>query len=231
MRGFFRLLIGAMVFVSWEPMLAHAADFSINSAIIEFNKDGPRQQDVIISSHSSDSNYIITEINEVINPGRPDETRHLITDPAQSGLLVVPDKVVLAPGGEKVLRFVLLHEPDAQEHIYRVAIKPIVKGIDDSNRLGLKILIGYEVLVIVRPAASVPSYQAGRQGNNFSVINNGNTDILFQNGQQCLAPGNCKPSRLMRVYPGTSAQVTLPLNAPVTYSVWDGARTIEKRFD
>jgi hypothetical protein len=49
MHNFWRLLSLAGMLL-WQPMVAYAADFSINSAIIEFNKDGPRQQDIILGA-------------------------------------------------------------------------------------------------------------------------------------------------------------------------------------
>lgn len=229
MRKILSVLGGIVLLFGWCAP-AHA-EFTVNSAIVEFTADGLRQQDIELTSRSQANDYIVSEIHEVIHPGQPDETRRLLDDPAQAGLLVTPDKTVLTAGGRKILRFVLLREPDSQEHIYRVAVKPVVNGVEDSNKVGVKILIGYEILVIVRPAALAPSYQAQRQGKNFIVVNNGNTNILFQNGQQCTAPGNCKIPPVLRVYPGGRGQMTLPLDIPVNYSIWDGAKTIEKRFD
>src|SRR6185369_15429223 len=100
-------------------------------------------------------------------------------------LLVTPDKTVLAGNGRRILRFVLLRDLDDKEHVYRVAIKPVIRGVENDNKLGLKILVGYEALVIMRPAVPMPAYSATRNGNLVEVTNTGNTGILFQNGQQC----------------------------------------------
>ncbi len=209
---------------------AHA-EFTINSAIVEFTAGGPPQQDIEIVSHSADNQYIVSEISEIIHPGASDETRQIIKEPAHSGLLVTPDKTILAGNSRKVLRFVLLKEPDAAEHIYRVAIKPVIKGVNNNATVGLKILVGYEVLVIVRPAAPAPNFTAARHGMVLTVSNTGNTNILFQAGQQCAAPTDCKPAPVARIYPGGSEKIALPANAPVIYSVWDGKNSIEKQFD
>ncbi len=213
------------------PVARAHADFMIASAIVEFTQDGPRQQDIELISRSKENDYIETQINEVIHPGQPDETRRLIDDPSQSALLVTPDKTVLTGGGRKILRFVLLKEPDSEEHIYRVAIKPVIKGLDSKAKIGLKILVGYEALVIVRPVAPDPHYVAKRIGKTLTIQNTGNTNILFQNGKQCDAAKECKVLPVARVYPGATDTVTLGTDAPASYSVWDGGMTSEKQFE
>ena len=146
------------------------------------------------------------------------------------GLLVTPDKTVLAGGGRKVLRFVLLKEPDAQEHIYRVTVKPVVNAPAAKTQVGLKVLIGYEVLVIIRPAAMASQYHAVREGKKLTVENTGNTSVLLQNGQQCPAEEKCALPPVLRVYPGQTASLELPLDKPVHYAVWDGKENREQDF-
>jgi P pilus assembly chaperone PapD len=207
------------------------AEFIITSAIVEFTKDKPPQQDIEIVSRSGDSDYIVAETTEVTNAGLPTETRHLVDDPTQSRLLVTPDKTVLAGGSRKIIRFVLLQPPDAQEHIYRVAIKPVIKGLDNSTRIGLKLLIGYEVLVIIRPVEMHPSFSIQRHGKTLTMVNNGNTNIVLQNGQQCLSAENCKVPPTLRSYAGETNSVELPMDKSVHYSLWDGETSVEKTID
>jgi len=209
---------------------AARADFLVTSAIIEFTADGPRQQDIEIVSRSKDNDYIQADVSEIVHPGAPDESRRLITDPDGSALLDTPTKTVLSGGGRKVMRFVLLKNPDEKEHIYRVAIKPVIKGVNNNAKVGLKILVGYEVLVIIRPVTPHVAYEAQRQGQTFTVTNTGNTNILFQSGQQCKASNDCALAPVVRVYPGQTAQVTLPSPSSVSYSVWDGTEATEKSY-
>lgn len=207
------------------------AEFIITSAILEFTKDTPHQQDIEIVSRSNDTDYLVTELAEIVKPGLGNETRRVIDDPSTSDLLVTPDKVILTGGSRKVMRFVLLKDNDANEHIYRLAIKPMVKGIDNNTKVGLKVLIGYEALVIIRPTEIKPDYQAKRQGNTLYIYNKGNSNVLFQNGQQCISADKCKMPPVLRVYAGQTTTITLPFDAPVNYSIWDGQQTIEKKFD
>ena len=207
------------------------AEFVISSAIVEFTKDGSSQQDIELVSRSKDKDYIVSEISEVLNPGTPDETRKIIDDPEQSRLLVTPDKTILTSGGSRVLRFVLLKDLDQSEHIYRVAIKPVIKGIENKTKVGLKILIGYEVLVIMRPANAEPSFTAQRDGKIFTVINKGNTNILFENGTQCKSDETCPMPPVLRAYAGQTTSITLPKDQAVDYMVWDGSVTDQRHFD
>ncbi len=207
------------------------AEFIITSAIIEFTADGPSQHDIELVSRSRDNDYIATEISEIINPGTAHEERRVIEDPADAGLLVTPDKTVLTGGSRKLLRFVLLHMPDEKERIFRVAVKPVVKGVEDQNKIGLKILVGYEVLVIVRPRNPQVSFDAKRQGKYLLIENRGNTNVLLQHGQQCNPAPSCKVTPVMRVYPGSYEKIELPADAAVSYTIWDGIKTTERQFD
>lgn len=205
------------------------AEFLVSSAIMEFTGDGPKQQDIELISRSSESDYIVTEVSEIVHPGLADEKRVELTDPEEGWLLVTPDKSILTGGTRKVLRFVLLKTPDEQEHIYRVAVKPVINEMTSTSKVGLKVLIGYEVLVIIRPAAIAPAYEAKRDGKILTVSNTGNTNVLLQNGKQC-EDEKCPLPPARRVYPGETARIELPSAAAVSYSVWDGKTNIEKKF-
>ena len=152
------LLFGFFAFIASPSAYA---SFIISSAILEFTSDSPKQLDIELVSRSEESDYIVAEMTEVLHPGTADEIRHEVTDVNDSALLVTPDKNILTGGGRKILRFVLLKAPDAQEHIYRIALKPMIRDVANSSKLGLKVLIGYEVLVIIRPAMIASSYKGG----------------------------------------------------------------------
>jgi P pilus assembly chaperone PapD len=227
-----RLLIALLLATLMFSSPAHA-EFIISSAILEFTTEGPRQQDIELISRTPNSNdYVVSDVSEILNPDSPTENRQLLEDPAAGGLLVTPDKTILPGGSRKLLRFVLLRTQDEQEHIYRVTVKPVIKGIDaNSNKLGLKVLVGYEVLVIVRPALIASGYTASRHGKTVTIINTGNTNLVFQNGRQCVEIEICKAPPTARIYPGHSVIIELPQDRPVIYSVWDGRATDIKILD
>lgn len=200
---------------------AHA-EFIVSSAIVEFTSDQPKQQDIELVSRSESDDYIVAEISEIIHPGLKDEMPFAIEDPADGNLLVTPNKAVLAAGTRKLLRFVCLKPLDEQERIYRVAVKPVIRGIEGARKIGLKVLIGYEVLVIMRPAQIRSDFQVTRRGRQLAIANRGNSNVLLQNGSQCEASQQCPLPASVRVYAGQTAELTLPQDKPVTYTVWDG---------
>ncbi len=228
MRFFFALALWGGAVLCVAVPVAHA-EFLVSSAILEFHSGGPPQKDIELIGRGSGKDYIVTEVNEIRRPGAQDEAHQLVENPGESYLLVTPDKTILPAGSRKVLRFVLLKPLDAQEHIYRVAVKPVIKDVANNAALGLKVLIGYEVLVILRPAVITPNYHVERHGRMLTVRNDGNSNVLLQNGQQCKAQ-KCPLPPVIRVYPGQSRSVELPRAQPVTYTVWDGIKNEEQHF-
>lgn len=216
-----RLLILALCLLPFNAK----AEFIISSAIVEFSADAPMQQDIELISRSQDADYIEAEVNLIPNPGDEAETRQIVDDPAASAILVTPSKTILAGSARRVVRFVLTKPLDERERIYRVAFKPVIKGINSEERLGLKVLVGYEALVILRPSVIKSAYRGNIEGKTLTVTNTGNTNILLQNGKQCPHPDKCESAPNMRIYPGKTANVTLPLSTPATYNVWDGKET------
>ncbi len=205
------------------------AEFMLSNAIVEFNGQNP-QQDIELISRSEQNEYVETELYEIINPGREDEQRRRIANPAEGGLLVTPDKTILTGKSRKILRLILLRDPGDQERIYRLVIKPVIKGVESETQLGLKVLVGYEALVIVRPKSPETKISLTRKDNILSVANSGNTNVLLQSGQQCLDGKDCKTMPALRVYAGNSEDITLPHAAPGSYFVWDGQTLSEQRY-
>ena len=205
------------------------AEFMVSSAIVEFTPATPHQKDIEVISVSPTDDYLATEVYELTNPGKPDEKRQLIEDTAKSKLLVTPNKTILQGKSRKVMRFVLLTEPDEKEHIYRVVIKPVINELENTDKIGLKILVGYEVLVIIRPKEISSDYKITRAGNKLTATNNGNSNILLQSGRQCQNT-ECKAPPITRIYPGTTEVIELPFSTAVEYSVWDGKTNKDVKF-
>ena len=227
------LLVGIIIF-SISLNNRASAQFIITSAIVEFNKDNGNQQDIEVVSRSEETSYVVSEVYAIENPGDANESRRRVEDPAAEGILVTPDKTILAKGSRKVLRFILLHDLPDKERIYRVDVKPVIKGIKTNDTIGIKLLVGYGVLVIVRPHESKPDFQVERQGNVLTVHNTGNTNLLMQGDLQCPSEDAnhtlCKVPASLRIYAGRTARLELPFNTKVTYRVWDGIQSVEKTF-
>ncbi|MGE0754248.1 MAG: molecular chaperone [Alphaproteobacteria bacterium] len=218
------------IIFSLAALPAHA-EFILSSSIIEFSAGSPKQKDIEIISRSQENDYVVSEISEVARAGLEGEKQQPVEDPRNSWLLVTPNRTILTGGSRRVLRFVLLKEPDDKEHIFRVAVKPVISGVEAQALVGLKVLVGYEVLVIIRPAEIKSAVEGQRQGDTLYLHNTGNTNILLQSGRQCDAAQECANLPARRIYPGQKMQLSLPQAAPVTYSLWDGKKTMSRSFD
>jgi P pilus assembly chaperone PapD len=202
------------------------ANMELSNVILHFEAGDPSRQDVEVSNAGDTPLYIEIEPTVVLSPGEDGEERRLITDPRAAGLLVTPNKLIVPPGATKAVRFVKLGT-STTERVYRVAAKPVVGEIE-AEQSGLKILIGYEVLVIVYPDETTPNLEVSREGHRLTVVNSGNANVLLREGYQCTEPGlpmeDCTPLPGKRMYPGNQWSVDLPHDLPVTYYQGVGTR-------
>ena len=208
------------------------AEFVLSEMILDFADKAPRARDIEIISKAKDTQYIATETYLVENPGLADEKRTLKTDPTKSGLMITPNKLALAGEARKLMRFLLLAQQAEKDIIYRVTVKPVIQGIGETKqKLALKVLVGYEVLVIVRPKDAKVDLVAERKGNSLTLINQGNTNAYLQSGEQCNATGgDCQKLSTSRIYAGQRWTTTLPYgDGVVKYAVNDGTET--KNFE
>lgn len=226
------ILAAGLLLVLFPP---HArAEFAMSEMVIDFAEDAPRQHDVEIISQGQETQYIATETFVVDRPSAPEEARTAISNPQESGLVITPKKMVLPPGARKMMRFLLLQGVPEQEKIYRIVVKPVIQGVetDKQQKMALKILVGYEALVIVRPKGAKVELTAERKGNSLTITNAGNTNANLQSGRQCDALGNdCQELSVSRIYPGQSWTTSLPhLSGPVKYQVWNGKEMEDMTF-
>ena len=111
----------------------------------------------------------------------------------------------MAPAGER-------------ERVYRITIKPVV-GEVTGDHSGLKVLVGYDVLALVRPARPGQAVRGRREGQRLLVSNDGNMSVELMNGRQCDASGTCVSLPGKRLYAGATWSQELPGNGKVEYLV------------
>ena len=192
---------------------------ALDKVIVDFSPAGPSRDDIEITNAGDEILYVSVEPAEILDPGGPEETRITNPDPRAMGLLVSPNRLALGPGERKIIRFSLLERPSETDRIYRVSIKPVVGEIS-ARKSALKIVVGYDVLVIARPDGARPVLSAARDGDALLVRNLGNTNALLFDGEQCTAPEtDCVELPSKRVYAGRSWRVDLPGDGPVRYFV------------
>lgn len=196
------------------------ADMVLNKSIIYFEPDSPTREDLEIQNSGSDPLYIQVTPKVVKKPGTEEQSREIFDNPKEAGLLVSPNKLIVPPNGRKLLRFVNLNPRPDEEKVYRVSITPVVGDLTAKNT-GVKIMIGYEVLVIVHPKNGFIDLAHQRNKRMLSLANNGTQNVLLRKGTQC-PPGvvdesECHQLPGKRLYPGNTWSVDLESDQPVKY--------------
>ncbi len=203
------------------------AEMTLNQSIIHFEPGKPSRQDVVVENSDDKPLYINITPYSILNPGTDQQSRKKVINPKKSGLLVSPNKLVVPPKGRKLIRFLNLKPKRDQEGIYRVAIEPVA-GELVAKKTGLKILIGYEVLVLAQPIHPDPKLVAKRKGRTLKLSNEGHTNIHLLNGKQCPPQStnaeNCSSLRTGRLYPGNEWTISLPHDEPVQYQLAIGTK-------
>ncbi len=203
-----------------------SADMIVDNSIIQFEPGKSARQDISVTNNGDKPLYIKVTPSVIRNPGTARQSREKIINPKTAGLLVSPNKLVIAPGGRKLIRFVNLDPRRDTEGIYRVTIEPVTSKLI-AQETGLKVMIGYEILVLAQPRKPVPELLVERTGHNLIMVNNGNTDIYLFQGKQCPAEesgsSECANLRDRRLYPGNRWEFALPHDAPAQFQMAVGS--------
>lgn len=213
------LCLGVMSVMAAVPAIAELA---VSQLIVEL-KPGPwRAADVEIYNDSDERSFVTVEPREIIDAGLDQEKSRLSPDPEKLGLLVSPTRLVIEPRQRKRLRIAAIGPVPRRERIYRVTVKP-VSGDVAGSETGLKLLIGYDLLVLVRPPASAPNVELRRTGSVLTILNRGDSSVELAEGKQCEGNGeSCQQLPSKRLYAGASWQQTLPRSMPGEYRIRSG---------
>lgn len=199
-----------------EPV---AAELAVSQLIVEFKADAPRVADIEVTNNGEERSYVVVAPREILHAGMPNEERVATPDPAKLGLLVSPARFILESGQHRTLRIAAVGTPVGEERVYRVTVKPVTGDVAGSES-GLKLLVGYDLLVLVRPQAVRDSVRSDRSGSKLTVTNNGNASVELAEGKQCDAAGkNCQALPAKRLYAGASWAQQLPLSTNGEYRV------------
>jgi P pilus assembly chaperone PapD len=211
-----------------------SADMILNKSIIYFEPGEPNREDLEIQNIGSDPLYVQVTPKIVHKPGTDEQSREVYDNPKEAGLLVSPNKLIVPPNGRKLLRFVNLNPGTQEEKVYRVSITPVV-GELTAEKSGVKILIGYEVLVIVHPENGMFDLAHKRTGNKLSITNQGTQNVLLRKGSQCPPDiedeEKCLQLPGKRLYPGNEWSIDLEQNYPVTFFLSQGKEHSVRVFD
>lgn len=205
------------------------ADIFVDRAIVRLGSDKPPREDVKVINNGDSEGFVQVEVFEVRNPGTDKEERVKVTDPSQVKLIASPSKLAIPPGGQKLVRIVNLDPSSTDERIYRVNVTPVLAPLQNEDDSVVRVVVAYQLLVMVDPAEPKEEIEITRDGFNLTVTNTGNTNVLVSDGKQCDAATNhCVELPAHRVYPGNKWQTDLTLNAPATFKLtsFNGIREI-----
>jgi P pilus assembly chaperone PapD len=221
------LLAAAPALLMGAP--AHA-ELVLSELIVELQPGKQVRDDVEVWNNSPERNYVSIEPREIINPSLASQSILKDPDPEKLGLLVSPARMVLEPGQRKLIRIATLSGDAERESVYRVTIKPVVADIQADNS-GLKVLVGYDVLVLVRPAQPRPNVTGIRSGTKLTFTNSGNVSVEIVDGRQCKGTRvDCTDLPGKRLYTGATWTIDLPADAPVQYTLKSPGRTDHRTF-
>lgn len=210
------------------------AGLVLDNSIIHFEPGKPNRSDVGVSNNGNSVLYVQVTPYLVENPGTAQERKVKVTNPKQAGLLVSPNKLAIKPGSKKLVRFVNLNKQRESEAVYRVEIKPVT-GKLVAKDTGLKIMIGYEVLVLAQPDMPIPNLVHSLEEKSLVVKNTGNTNIMLMQGKQCppetQTTKQCIPLQDKRIYPGMEWAFELEEQWPAQFQVASGSSNTRRTFD
>lgn len=195
-----------------------SADLVVSQLIVDLDSTR-RTSDVEIQNDSEERRYVVIEPSEIIAAGTPSERRVEKRDPKDLGLLVSSKRLVLEPRQRRMMRLAMIGQPTDRERVYRVTIRPVVGDVS-APASGLKVLVGYDMLVLVRPGqAEAPSLSARRVGGDLTLTNNGNTSVELTDGEYCRLKGPCQPLPGKRLYAGASWTQPVGQGGTVSYKL------------
>lgn len=223
------------------PMASHAS-MMLDRSILTFSPGKSPREDVTVYNPDSDPMFIKVEVLEVQNPGTDKEARVPVRAPDKVAFIATPERLVVPPGGSRLIRLVNLAGNGDGEHVYRINVTPVVAPADASGSsstteksVSIKILLAYQLLVFVAPAKPVAGLEGRREGKTLHLRNAGNVNVLLYEGRQCAdkeAAAQCAAvPPVARLYPGNEVTVTLPREGPVDFTMEAAGTRGSKHFD
>jgi len=227
-----RLPIRALLLIAANlatPLSSARADLLLSQLVVELAPNERARADVEIWNSGTDQTFVTVDPREIIEPGTARESNRTDPDPERLGLLVSPQRIILQPGQRRLLRIAALAAND-REHVYRVTVRPVVGQIS-SDSSGLKVLVGYDVLVLVRPAEVKPHVSGTRSATGLTLKNDGNVSVELVDGKACAgATSSCMELPGGRLYAGAEKTVQIAASSRVQYKLKIGSKLLPVEF-
>ncbi|MBC3347610.1 fimbrial protein TcfA [Pseudomonas sp. SWRI196] len=198
-----------------SPAAANLVVYPMTSTI-GVEQDGIGQ--IQLHSKSDKVQYIKVSVVQIQRPGTPDEHESPLSPADTLGIVVSPQRTVLAPGASRTVRIIAQAMP-SEETVYRVYFEPVAAPQDlateDDGPEGIQPKIGVNLIwgALVRLLPDDRQMSVGLQQSGDALRNDGNVRIgVLQLGSCTDAKGekDCIWNDVNRsLYPGS----TLPVQA------------------
>lgn len=211
------------------PFAAAHADLILSQLVVDLTPGDNSRSDIEVWNNGKDRAFVAVDPREIIGPGTPGESSRTDPDPEKLGLLVSPARMILEPGQRKLLRIASI-APSDRERVYRVTVKPVV-GQLSAETTGIKVLVGYDVLVLVRPGQVRAHVTASRSGNQVTLNNDGNVSVELVDGKQCdPSMKSCEPLPGGRLYADAKKIVAVAPDRRAQYRLKVGTKLFPVQF-
>jgi len=206
------------------------AELVLSQLVVELGSETRQRDDIEIWNNSDERTYVAVDPSEILNAGKSNQTRLVEPDPEQRGLLVSPTRMILEPGQRKHVRIARIGIDTERERVYRVTVKPVVGDLSSKDS-GLKVLVGYDVLVLARPRDSHPNLTANRSADRLTFRNEGNASLELVDGKKCDAAGkSCTDLPGKRLYSGAEWSQPLPSDFLIEYTIISNGQSVRRKF-
>ena len=193
-----------------------AAQLVVDRTVLEFSPE-TRAQTVIVGNSGDQAMYVTTELNESLDPESAEPTLQSYTDPRTAPVIANPRTMLLQPGQRKQLRLLVKAADVDKDRIYKLKVKPYIdkvtlnQPVDSRKRSALKVSVGYNLLLIQRPADPKAEVSVERRDGAIVFANAGNTNVLLKDIRQCDSAGQmCEELGTNRLYAGEELRIDLP---------------------
>lgn len=206
------------------------ADLILDQVIVDLEAGKPLRGDIEITNAGDERIYVLVEPFEILNPGLDEQVRTPLESPSKSRILVSPTRAILEPGERRLVRIAALGERPEADRIFRVRIRPVVGDVI-SNKDALKVLVGYDTLVLLRASEVKGDIESERDDEMLTLTNRSNTAFELFEGRQCDSKNaSCEELPAKRLYPSQTMKVPLKYNTPVTYKLAVGSKVFERTY-
>lgn len=207
------------------PMLSFASKINVYPLSIAFSKANERYHDITVYNTGKRTAYVDVNLVKVLNPGHDKlQFKSMTHNPAKFGLIASPNKLIIPQGQSRVVRVLRLLHGNKTEAVYHVNITPatgVLERIKTGNKAieaGVRVIVGYNVNVLVLPQDARPKLSYERKDNEVVFKNEGNASVLLYRGKSCPSPSQCTVLPTKRMYAGLTWRLKLPKNDGFEYT-------------